>query len=136
MKKLVLTALFASSIIVVSCQKKEAAIEEKITTETETTVDPASQTQTITTTTETTLEVPNFTSPDLQRYAKEYTAHMKQTIDAVKSGDNAKLSELEAKDAEWNRRGTEAQSNITAEDAKLWKEYQAKLSEQLATARK
>src|SRR5690606_5196115 len=107
MKKLVLSALFASSILVVSCQKKEAVVESESTTETTTTTDPAMVTETTTTTTETTLEVPKFSSPEVQKFAEEYTAYAKQQMEAVKSGDAAKISELQAKSAEWTKKQTE-----------------------------
>jgi len=136
MKKLVLSALFASSILVVSCQKKEPVVEEQTSTETTTTTDPVTETETTTTTTETTLEVPKFSSPEVQKYAEKYTAYVKQTIEAAKSGDAAKISELQAKAAEWTKKGTEIAGKLTAEDAKLWQDYNMKLSEQLAAGMK
>ncbi len=134
MKKLVLSALFASSILVVSCQKKEAVVESESTTETTTTTDPAMGTETTTTTTETTLEVPKFSSPEVQKFAEEYTAYAKQQMEAVKSGDAAKVSELQAKSAEWTKKQTEIAGKLTAEDAKLWQDYSTKLTDQLQAA--
>ncbi|MEG0917740.1 MAG: hypothetical protein RSF68_12080 [Myroides sp.] len=130
MKKLVLSALFASAMLVVSCDKKQG-VEEKTTTETETTVDPATETQTTTTTTETTLEVPKFSSPEVQKFAEEYTAYVKQSMEAAKSGDAAKISELQAKATEWTKKQTELAGKLTPEDAKLWQDYYMKLSEQM-----
>ncbi|UUV22438.1 hypothetical protein MG290_09460 [Flavobacterium sp. CBA20B-1] len=132
MKKLVLSAVFASAMLVVSCDEKKAAVEETTTTETETTVDPATETQTTTTTTETTLEVPKFSSPEAQKMAEEYTAFIKEQMDAAKSGDAAKITELQAKATEWSKKQAELAGKLTAEDVKLWQEYVTKLSEQLA----
>lgn len=129
MKKLVLSALFASTMLVVSCDKKKG-IEETTTTETETTVDAATETQTTTTTTETTLEVPKFSSPEAQKFAEEYTAYVKESMEAAKSGDAAKVSELQAKAADWQSKQTEVASKLTPEDVKLWQEYSMKLAEQ------
>ena len=134
MKKLVLSALFASTILVVSCEKKEPVVEETITTETETTIDPNTETQTTTTTTETTLEVPNFSSPDAQKLAEEYTAYVKQSIEAAKSGDTAKMTELQAKAGEWTKKQTELAGKLSAEDVKLWQEYAMKLADQQAAS--
>lgn len=131
MKKLVLSALFASTMLVVSCDKKKG-VEETTTTETETTVDAATETQTTTTTTETTLEVPKFSSPEAQKFAEEYTAYVKEQMEAAKSGDAAKIQELQAKSAEWAKRQTELAAKLTPEDVKLWQEYYAKLAEQMA----
>ena len=130
MKKLVLSALFASTMLVVSCDNKKG-VEETTTTETETTVDPATETQTTTTTTETTLEVPKFSSPEAQKFAEEYTAYVKQSMEAAKSGDAAKISELQAKSAEWTKKQTELAAKLTPEDVKLLQEYAMKLSEQM-----
>lgn len=130
MKKLVLSALFASTMLVVSCDKKKG-VEETTTTETETTVDAATETQTTTTTTETTLEVPKFSSPEAQKFAEEYTAYVKEQMEAAKSGDAAKIQELQAKSAEWTKRQTELATKLTPADAKLWQEYAMKLSEQM-----
>lgn len=129
MKKLVLSALFASTMLVVSCDNKKG-VEETTTTETETTVDPATETQTTTTTTETTLEVPKFSSPEAQKFAEEYTAFAKEQMEAVKSGDAAKIQELQAKAAEWTKKQTELAAKLTPEDVKLWQEYAMKLAQQ------
>lgn len=129
MKKLVLSALFASTMLVVSCDKKKG-VEETTTTETETTVDPVTDTQTTTTTTETTLEVPKFNSPEAQKFAEEYTAYVKEQMEAAKSGDAAKIQELQAKAAEWTKRQTELAAKLTPADAKLWQEYAMKLAQQ------
>ena len=129
MKKLVLSALFASTMLVVSCDNKKG-VEETTTTETETTVDPVTDTQTTTTTTETTLEVPKFSSPEAQKMAEEYTAYVKQSMEAAKSGDAAKISELQAKSAEWTKKQTELAAKLTPEDVKLWQDYYAKLAQQ------
>lgn len=134
MKKLVLSALFASSMLVVSCNKKEPVVEEQTTTETTTTTDPVTETETTTTTTETTLEVPKFSSPEVQKYAEEYTAFVKDQVAAAKSGDAAKVTELQAKAAEWAKKGQTAMAKFTPEDAKLWADYYAKLGEQLQSA--
>lgn len=129
MKKLVLSALFASTMLVVSCDKKKG-VEETTTTETETTVDPATETATTTTTTETTLEVPKFSSPEAQKMAEEYTAYVKESMEAAKSGDAAKIQELQAKAADWTKKQTELAAKLTPADAKLWQEYATKLAEQ------
>lgn len=134
MKKLVLSALFASALLVVSCQKKEPVVEESVTTEETVTTDPVTETTTTETTTETTLEVPKFASSDMQKYAEQYTAYVQDVAQAAKEGNTTKVAELQGKATEWATNAQKAAANLTAEDAKLWADYSAKLTEQLQSA--
>ncbi|OJU77883.1 MAG: hypothetical protein BGO09_01435 [Bacteroidetes bacterium 47-18] len=123
MKKVILPLLVAS-LAIVSCGNNETSETVKV----EQTTTPEETTETKVTVTS---EVPNFSTPEAQQFAKEYTAFVDEMIAASKAGDAAKVQELTGRMQEWSTKATEVAAKMTAEDAKLWAEYASKLQERL-----
>lgn len=123
MKKVILPLLVAS-LAIVSCGNTETTETAKV----EETTTPQETTETTVTVKS---EVPNFSTPEAQQFAKDYTAFVDETIAAAKAGDAAKVQELTTKAQEWSTKAAEVASKMTAEDAKLWAEYASKLQERL-----
>ena len=76
-------------------------------------------------------DLPKFSTPEVQKFADEYSAFINESIDAAKSGDAAKIQELTVKSQEWVTKSQAVMAKMTPEDAKLWSEYYAKLSQQM-----
>ena len=76
-------------------------------------------------------DLPKFSTPEVQKFAEEYSAFINESTDAAKSGDAAKIQELTVKSQEWVTKSQAVMAKMTPEDAKLWSEYYAKLSQQM-----
>lgn len=124
MKKIILP-LLAASLAFVSCGGNTESTE---TVKVEEQTTPEQKTETTVTVTS---EVPNFSTPEVQQFAKDYTAFVDETVAAAKAGDAAKIQELTGKAQEWATKSAEVAAKMTADDAKLWAEYASKLQERL-----
>ena len=135
MKKLVLS-FAVLSLVVASC-KKENAPESTTETQKESTTDSTATTETTqttdsaTTTSTASVDLPKFSSPEVQKFAEEYTAYTKEAIEISKSGDAAKAQEFATKSQEWATKAQEMTTKMTPEDAKLWGEYYAKMTQEM-----
>ncbi len=115
--------LAAATVMFASCgnDAETAKTEEAPATETKTeTAAPAEATASS--------DVPKFSSPEVQQLANEYGTFMKESYEAAKSGNAAKVQELQAKATEWATKTQAAAAKMTPEDAKLWGEYAQKLA--------
>jgi len=131
--------LFGLSVIgmtaMVSCKKEEAKTEDAPATEvTATEETPATETPAVTTTT--TVEVPKFSTPEMQKFADEYAAYTAEAIAVSKSGDAAKITALQAKAQEWATKTTAAMSKMTPEDAQKWSTFATALAQEQANSMK
>lgn len=110
-----------------SCEKKESTKIETPTTENSTAADEKAASEIPKTING--VEVPKFSSPEVQQFADEYATFMSEMTAASKSGDAAKIQELSLKTQEWAEKQTELASKWTPEDAKLWSDFAMKLSQ-------
>ena len=128
--------LFGLSVIgmtaMVSCKKEEAKPEAPATEVTATEETPAAETPAETTTA--TVEVPKFSTPEMQKFADEYAAYYAEAMAASKSGDAAKITALQAKGQEWATKTTAAMSKMTPEDAQKWSAFATALAQEQANA--
>ena len=127
--------LFGLSVIgmtaMVSCKKEEVKTEEAPATEvTATEETPAAETTTAT------VEVPKFSTPEMQKFADEYAAYSAEAMAAAKSGDAAKITALQAKGTEWATKTTAAMSKMTPEDAQKWSTFATALAQEQANSMK
>lgn len=118
--------LTAASIMFASCGGGAE------TPKTETSTPAAAPAQEVAPVAEAASDVPKFSSPEVQALANEYGAFMKESMEAAKSGNAAKMQELQAKATEWATKTQAAAAKMTPEDAKLWGEYATKLATSMA----
>ncbi|HEU4496654.1 MAG TPA: hypothetical protein VFR70_06350 [Flavobacterium sp.] len=134
--------LFGLSVIgmtaMVSCKKDEAkkteetpATEVTATEETTETAPEATETAA-----SSSVEVPKFSTPEMQKLADDYAAYYAEVIAASKSGDAAKMTELQTKGQEWATKTTSAMSKMTPEDAQKWSAFATALAQEQANAAK
>ena len=126
--------LFGLSVIgmsaMVSC-KEEVKTEEAPATEVVAVEEtPAAEVTTAT------VEVPKFSTPEMQKFADEYAAYYADMIAVSKSGDAAKITELQAKSQEWATKATAAMSKMSPEDAQKWSTFATALAQEQANAMK
>lgn len=130
MKKVFLALTVIGLVSLTSCDDKKSTDKESVeTTETTpgTTEEPAVETEVETTATAT-VEVPKFSNADVQKFANEYGEFYSEMIAAAKSGDQAKMTELQGKAVEWAQKSQEFTQKMTAEDMKLWTDWAQKLA--------
>ncbi|CEN38072.1 conserved exported hypothetical protein [Capnocytophaga canimorsus] len=126
MKKLILSAL-AASVLVVSCKNTT----EKAAKELENAMDKVEKkaeqaTNEVKKTAEnlvdddakkavSSVEVPKFKSPEVQKFADEYANYYKEVSEAVKSGSAEKVQQLQTKATEW---ATKSQEYLSKNDSR------------------
>ena len=76
-------------------------------------------------------DLPKFSTPEVQKFAEEYSAFINESAAVAKSGDAAKIQELTVKSQEWVAKSQAVMAKMTPEDARLWSVYYAKLSQQM-----
>lgn len=128
MKKVFLTLTVIGLVTLTSCDDTKKAEETTVeNTEVAPETEPAVETEVETTATAT-VEVPKFSNGDVQKFADEYGAFYSEMIAAAKSGDQAKMQELQGKAVEWAQKSQEFTQKMTAEDMKLWSDWAQKLA--------
>lgn len=131
--------LFGLSVIgmtaMVSCKKEEAKTEDAPATEVTATEETPATTETTEVTTAT-VEVPKFSTPEMQKFADDYAAYYAEALAASKSGDAAKITALQTKGQEWATKTTAAMSKMTPEDAQKWSAFATALAQEQANAAK
>ena len=131
MKKVLFGLSAIGMTAMVSCKKEEVKTEEAPATEvTATEETPAAETTTAT------VEVPKFSTPEMQKFADEYAAYSAEAMAAAKSGDAAKITALQAKGTEWATKTTAAMSKMTPEDAQKWSTFATALAQEQANSMK
>lgn len=129
--------LFALSIVgltaMVSCKKEEVKVEtESVDTSTSATDAPVVEE----TTTTTTVEVPKFSTNELQTFASDYAKYSEDVIKASQDNDASKLADLQGKAGEWSAKAKEAAAKMTPEDAQKWADFSKALADAQAQAMK
>lgn len=135
MKKVLFTLSVIGLTAMVSCKKEEAPATEVTATEvTATEETPVTEAPAETTTAS--VEVPKFSTPEMQKFADEYAAYTAEVIAVSKSGDAAKITALQTKATEWATKTTAAMSKMTPEDAQKWSTFATALAQEQANAAK
>lgn len=120
------------SLMAVACKdKKEDKKEEPTTTQ------PTTEPTTTPTTTEpapTTTNadgVPSFSDPEVQKFANDYAAFIKEYKAGMK--DPAKLSALAQKMQDWSKRATEIGTKLATspDEAKKWTDWTMAIAKEL-----
>ena len=128
MRKLSLTLGLAGMVLLTACKKEEAKTTDTSAAPVESTAStPAAKESTAAPTTVNGVEVPKFSIPEMQQFANDYAAYVSETMAASKSGDAAKIQELNAKAQEWATKQSSLAGKMTPDDAKLWSEFAMKL---------
>jgi hypothetical protein len=131
--------LFGLSVIgmtaMISCKKEEVKTEATAT-ETTATETPATEETPAEVTTTATVEVPKFSTPEMQKFADDYAAYYAEVLAVSKSGDAAKITALQAKGQEWATKSAAAMSKMTPEDAQKWSTFATALAQEQANAAK
>lgn len=140
MKRVLLVLAVAG--VLVSCgnkKKDDKPADGKDTTVTTTTT-TGDQTTTTTTTTDNSgaVGVPTFSDPDVQKFANDVTTFVNGYMEAAKSKDMTKITELSTKWTEWGTKATDVSMKLASkpEEAKKWADYWTKLGQQWADAAK
>lgn len=131
MKKLVLALGVIAMVSMTSC-KKDKKVEEGIETTEQT--EGTSEEGTEETAKESSIEVPEFSTPEMNDFAKEYAVFLEENMEVVKSGDQAKIQELSTKAQEWASKSAEKLKGMTPEDAKKWADWATKVAQEQAAA--
>jgi hypothetical protein len=124
-------AILAITGMLISCNNKKT--EEK-TSEKDTTVTTTEiKTEDKTVTTTNTNGVPNFSDPEVQKFANDYYAFLQEYKNALK--DPSKAMEMTK---EWTGKSTEISMKLAAnpEEAKKWADWATVVSEEFANAAK
>lgn len=130
MKKLFLAITVMGLVTVTSCKKEEAKVEDATEQATEDATTTAEETaEEVDNTTAAVSDIPQFSSPEIQKFAEEYAAYFNEVTEASKSGDAAKIQELSAKSVEWTKKASEWTQKMTAEDAQKWVEWSQKIAQ-------
>lgn len=129
MKKLIYP-LVVITISLTACKQETKTEEPKQSTE-QTSDKPVDETKAPASTESSSSDLPKFSSPEVQKFAEEYSAFVNESIEASKSGDATKVQELAAKSQEWATKSQDAMKKMTPDDVKLWTDYYTKLSQKM-----
>lgn len=121
--------LAIAAITLTACKKEAKTEETKATTEQA--APEGAAVETPASTESASSDLPKFSSPEVQKFAEEYSAFMNESAAAAKSGDAAKIQALSGKAQEWATKNQAAMAKMTPEDVKLWTDYSTKLSQKM-----
>lgn len=125
MKKVLFALSLVSLTAMVSCKKEEVKVEATTIDSTAVTTEAPVVEETTTTTSVT---VPTFSNDEVQKFATDYAKYTEDVMAATKSNDAAKITELQAKAAEWASKSQAVTAKMTPEDAKKWGEFVTSLA--------
>ena len=140
MKKLVFALGAVAMLSMVSCGKKETQAEKPVaeaatdSTAQETAQPAAEGEKAVEAVAGALSEVPKFSNEETQKFAEEYAAFQKEAIEAYKSKDAAKITELTQKAQEWAKSAQEKMTKMSPEDQKVWGEWFQKIGAEVAAA--
>lgn len=70
-------------------------------------------------------DIPQFSNPEIQKFAEEYSAYFNELMQAGE--DTEKLHELLGEGVEWSKRVSKITQKMNEEDLDKWSEWSAKL---------
>lgn len=128
-------AVLALVGVMTSCNNKKKDEKKPEGDTTTTTTTTTTENNTTTTTTENS-GTPKFSDPEVQKFADDYAAFVKE----YKAGmnDPAKLADLTAKMQEWSKKSTEIGMKLASkpDEAKAWADWIMQLSKEMMPATK
>lgn len=74
-----------------------------------------------------TIDIPQFSNEDVQKFASEYANYYSNLMTAAQSGDAEKLQELTKQGVDWAKKASEFTQKMTPEDSQKWIEWTNKL---------
>ena len=130
-------AILAIAGVMTSCNSKKDEKKEEVKTE-DTATKSSTEPTAPTTDPAPTGDVPKFADAEVQKFVDDYTAFVKSYIDAYKSKDMTKVSELAGKMQEWSGRTASVGQKLASspDEAKKFNDYMVKLSQDWANAAK
>lgn len=139
MKKIIAVLCVAGSFVACNDPKTpDATVEKKDSTvKTETPVAaPDSSSKMAAATTNAVIETPKFADADVQKFADEYTAFIKEASSAA--GDPAKTAEYTKKAQEWAAKMAPIAQKLAAkpEEMKKWSDYMQKIAANMTSQTK
>ncbi len=127
-------AILGLAGLMISCNNKKTEVKTtgKDTTVTTTETKTDDKTATVTNTN----GVPNFTDPEVQKFANDYYAFMNEYKGALR--DPSKAMEMTKTMQEWAGKATEISMKLAAnpEEAKKWADWATVISQEFANAAK
>lgn len=130
MKKVFLAFTVIGLVTLTSCKTEDKKVEEVTENAAEETTQTAVEAVETMENTETAiLEVPQFSNPEVQKFANEYAAYTKEVIDAMTNKDAAKAMELQKQSVEWAQKAQGYTQKMTAEDKTAWENWTKKIAE-------
>lgn len=130
MKKVVLALGVIAMVSMTSCNK-DKKVEEGATEATE---QAEGTSEEGTEEAASSIEVPEFSTPEMNEYAKEYAAYLEEVAEVTKSGDAEKIKELAEKGKDWAAKSAEKLKTMTPEDMQKWSEWASKIAQEQAAA--
>ena len=116
-------------VTVTSCKKEEEKMNDAIqdTTEqvAETTVENVEAANDVDAAI---ASIPQFSSPEVQKFAEEYAAFARDAAAAAQSEDAAKIQELQAKTVEWTRKIGEINQKLSSDEALKFTEWYSEVN--------
>ena len=127
-------AMLALMGILISCNNKKT--EEKTSVKDTTITNTKTKTDDKTAVTTNTNGVPNFSDPDVQKFANDYYAFLQEYKTALK--DPSKAMEMTKNMQEWSGKSTEISMKLAANpaEAKKWADWATVVSQEFADAAK
>ena len=74
-----------------------------------------------------TIDIPQFSNEDVQKFASEYANYYSELMAAAKSGDANKLNDLMKQGVDWTKKASEFTQKMTPEDSQKWIDWTNKL---------
>lgn len=74
------------------------------------------------------IEVPKFSNADVQKFADEYNQFYYEMIDATKTGDQTKMTDLQTRVVELAQRAGDITQKLTPEDKQKWADWAQELA--------
>lgn len=73
-------------------------------------------------------DVPKFSNAEVQKFAEDYSVFYKEVAAAAKSGDAAKIQDMQKKTMEWAQKAQTFTQKMTPEDIQKWTDWSQKIT--------
>lgn len=132
MKKIILAIAVFGMISLTSCknnssEKIESEADQALVDAREQAVELKEETGDIKSAEQAAMEVPEFSDPEVQKFANEYAKYFEDLLKASRSGNMEKAEELTRQGIEWTKRASELTQKMSSEDSQKWTEWTNKL---------
>lgn len=128
MKKVFLAFTVLGLVTLTSC-KKEERVENVTENAAEETAQEAAETaETMDNTDAAVMNIPQFSNPEVQKFAESYAAYYKEMEAAALARDEAKIDELQKQSVEWAQKAKDYTQKMTAEEMQTWNDWTQKIA--------